>query len=399
MLLGIACGLSLDEFSMWSKFNGENYWALENFIAIGFFGGFLFISYFIAKKIPKGPEKNIYFRKFHKNPDSPFISVVIPAYNEEKFLEKTLLSIANQNYDNFELIVVDNNSKDKTAKISKRFGAKVVYEPRQGVVFARQSGFLEAKGEIIATTDADTILPKDWLSVIAKDFKNNEKLVIYGGLCNLYSGSITAKFSAYYLLYPYKYLDRFLSGGWSMAGANFAVRKKAFLRAGGFNTKIKSYEDIELSQRMKRHGETKLNPSLRVETSGRRFKNGLIAGLRPWVINEVIRIFEVDKEFLPQSNIREEKSIWAKIFFIPGLSCIVFLFILFYFSNSSISEAANTELIKEKAAIFALKMHNQEAEIKGYIEKMKFYRIEENLKQNTRALKIKIEEFQPKKQF
>lgn len=373
LFLGIGYGLAFDEFSMWQKFNGGDYWAIENFMAIGIFGGFLFVLYFLAKKFPK--YEDIYFGNIHSNPDNPFISVVIPAYNEEKFLKKALLSIVNQNYDNFELIIVDNNSSDKTAEISRSFGAKVILEKKQGVVFARQAGFMEARGEIIATTDADTMLPKNWLSVIAEDFKKNEKLVIYGGICNLYSGSIAAKFSAYYLLYPYRYLDRFLSGGWSMAGANFAVRKKAFLNAGGFNTKIKSYEDIELSQRMKSIGESKLNPSLRVETSGRRFGNGLFAGLRPWVVNEVIRIFEVEKEFLSQSDIREEKFSWAELSFVPGVLCIVFLFSLFYFSNSSISEAAEA-----RTAIFALKIQNSEEELKDYLEK--------TWEENKRAWKI-----------
>lgn len=394
LFIGISCGLVVDEFSMWFWPSSGNYWAIDNFIAVGGFGGFLFISYFIAKKIPK--ERNIHSRKIHINPKKPFISVVVPAYNEEKFLEKTLLSIVNQDYNNFELIVVDNNSSDNTSKISKIFGAKVVLEKKQGVVFARQAGFKKAKGEIIATTDADTVLPKNWLSTIAKDFKSNNKLVVYGGICNLYSGSTIAKFGAYYLAYPYRYLEKFLSGGWSMAGANFAVRKKAFLKTGGFNTNIKSCEDIDLSQRLKKVGETKMNPGLRVETSGRRFRNGLIAGLKPWVVNEVIRIFEVDKEFVSQSNVREEKSIWAKLAFIPGVSLIVFLFILFYFSNPSISQAEGAKIVCER---LVLTIQNQEDEIKNYITEMKSSKMNKAWEKNKMVLKIKMENIYPKNQF
>lgn len=384
LFIGIGCGLLFDEFSMWFKVNEGNYWAIENFISIGIFGAFLIISYFLSKR---NKEENAFYNNMHKNPENPFISVVIPAFNEEKFLEKTLKSIVNQNYDNFELIVVDNNSKDETGEISRRFGSKVLFEPRQGVVYARQTGFLNAKGEIIATTDADTILPHNWLSTISKDFKENKDLVVYGGICNLYSGSIAAKFSAYYLIYPYRYLDRFLSGGWSMAGANFAVRKDAFLKAGGFNTKIKSYEDVELSHRLKGIGKTKFNPSLRVETSGRRFKNGLIRGLKPWVINEAIRIFEVDKEFVSQPDIREEKSLWRKLSFAPVFSVIFALFLLFYFSNPLISQAANN---------IVLKIQNHEKDI---LAKAKLDRIDDAWEYNKNIFKAKMEGFQPKKHF
>ena len=184
-----------------------------------------------------------------------------------------------------------------------------------------------------------------------------------------------------------------------MAGANFAVRKEAFLKSGGFNTKIKSYEDIELSQRLKEVGETKLNPSLRVETSGRRFKNGLLRGLRPWVINEAIRIFEVDKDFVGQPDIREEKPIWAKLSFAPGFLCVIFLFALFYFSNPSISEAAGKKFFKEKADYFVFKIQNQEKEIKKYLAQMEIDKIYNAWEENKRILKIRMEEFQPNKHF
>ena len=73
--------------------------------------------------------------------------MVIPAFNEDQYLAKNLLSVINQEFQNFELIVVNNNSADRTAEIAECFGAKVIFEPRQGVGFARQAGFLEAKGK------------------------------------------------------------------------------------------------------------------------------------------------------------------------------------------------------------------------------------------------------------
>jgi len=287
-------------------------------------------------------------------------------------LPLTLKSLLNQTFSDFEIIVVDNNSKDKTGLIAKKCGARVIKEKKQGVAFARQKGFLEARGEIIATTDADTILPPDWLSKIARAFIKDENLVLYGGPCNLYSGPITAKISAYYLVYPYRFLDKLISGGWNLGGANMAVRKEAFMKIKGFNTKLKSYEDIDLCQRLKNLGKTLMDPSLRVETSGRRFRYGFIYGLSPWMINDIIRIFKIKKDFRPQPDIRKEESLYSKLFsLVPIASFIIILFSLFYLSNPSISEAKKLEVIKEKTNVFIEKIQEKKEKVKNYVADLK----------------------------
>jgi glycosyltransferase involved in cell wall biosynthesis len=214
----------------------------------------------------------------HKNPQNPSVSVVIPAFNEGKFLARTLRSILVQDYKNFELIIVDNKSTDHTSKIAENFGAKVIFEPKQGVGFARQRGFLEARGKIIATTDADTILPSYWLSRIVKEFEKDQNLVAFGGGYTLYSGPITAKISAY-VAYLVWILDKVFSGSWSLSGANLAIKKEAFLKAGGFRTELKLGEEADICKKLKAIGTVALVPDFLVQTSGRRFKNGLFYGL------------------------------------------------------------------------------------------------------------------------
>lgn len=93
------------------------------------------------------------------------ISVIIPAYNEEKYIGKTLQSIkdADKNGYEVEIIVVNGGSTDKTEEVAKSYGARVLNEPHRGIGFARQQGLLVAEGDIVAFTDADTIVPKDWL--------------------------------------------------------------------------------------------------------------------------------------------------------------------------------------------------------------------------------------------
>lgn len=120
------------------------------------------------------------------NPASvaPRFSVVIPAYNEAGYLEATLESLRRQDFaGSYEVIVVDNNSTDDTAAIATRLGATVVPEPRPGVCWARQRGTLAARGEIVASTDADTVHPPDWLSRLDERFRRHPEAIAVAGPC------------------------------------------------------------------------------------------------------------------------------------------------------------------------------------------------------------------------
>ncbi len=91
------------------------------------------------------------------------LSLVIPAYNEERHLAACLDAVSRQAVMPSEVIVVDNNSTDRTAEIARSYPfVRVVQEPRQGIVFARNAGFDAARGDIIGRIDADTIIPSDW---------------------------------------------------------------------------------------------------------------------------------------------------------------------------------------------------------------------------------------------
>jgi len=94
------------------------------------------------------------------------ISVVIPAYNEEKSIFKTVKDFFQPCVD--EIIVVDNNCTDKTPELARKAGARVVKQPLQGYGFAIRKGLEEAKGDIIIVTEADqTFLGKDIYKLLA----------------------------------------------------------------------------------------------------------------------------------------------------------------------------------------------------------------------------------------
>jgi len=90
------------------------------------------------------------------------ISVIVPTYNEEKNIERCLKSLENQTIprNKFEVIIVDGQSKDRTVEIAKKYADKVIQQKSKGVGGARNDGVEIARGNIIAVTDADSILFK-----------------------------------------------------------------------------------------------------------------------------------------------------------------------------------------------------------------------------------------------
>ncbi|MCM8795321.1 MAG: glycosyltransferase [Candidatus Omnitrophica bacterium] len=104
--------------------------------------------------------------------DKPFISVILPVKNAERFLPQCLESLNNLNYpkEKYEVIVSDSDSTDRTQEIAISLGAKLVIADGPSVCAARNSGFKVARGEIIAFSDADCVMDKDWLLNAVKYF-------------------------------------------------------------------------------------------------------------------------------------------------------------------------------------------------------------------------------------
>lgn len=116
--------------------------------------------------------------------DGPRFSVVVPAHNEADLLAATLEALAAQDVGAaYEVLVVDNASTDATAEVARSYGARVVPEPRRGVCRARQTGVDAARGEIVASTDADTVPPPDWLRRLDATLRADPALVAVAGPC------------------------------------------------------------------------------------------------------------------------------------------------------------------------------------------------------------------------
>ena len=333
-LAGISLGLIVDE--LWSIIFAhesiKDYWSPLNLLPV-FSVSFLsiFISRFKKKTLPQ-----FYIglkEQKHVNPENPKITVVIPAYNEENFIGTTLKSLVNQTYKDFELIVVDNNSTDRTAEVAEKYGARVILEKQKGVAAARQAGFLKANGEIIASTDSDSIVPQNWIERIVTEFENDESLVAFGGLANLYSGPVSARAAGRYFFKAFWVIDKILSGGWNLAGFNMAVRKDAFFKIGGFTTSLNMGEDIDLAKRLREVGKVYVDTNFEVFVSGRRYRNGLLEGVMTYAPSWIARVLFRQDKFLSFPSIRSEKGTSKNLSYVPIILVVGIVSLFFILAN------------------------------------------------------------------
>ena len=217
------------------------------------------------------------------------ISVVVPAFNEESLPPQCLDSLKKQKYRDFEIIVVAGGN-DRTSAIAKSFGTIVVSQDQKGIAKARQKGFSVARGEIIASTDADAIVPEDWLHHIHDIFEQHPAAVAIAGHFQLYDGPTFVRFWIKISLILMPVILKIAPWLWNFGGANFAVKTAAFNKLGGFDLNRDFGEDIDLCLRLRNYGKVIFAPSLVVRVSGRAFAKDKL-GLKSLIkyLSELLR--------------------------------------------------------------------------------------------------------------
>lgn len=220
------------------------------------------------------------------------ISLVIPAHNEEKYIVDCLKSVQEHGKDLFEVIVVDNASTDKTSQVAVSFpGVKVVSEPNKGISYARQRGFLESSGDIIANVDADNRLPKGWVKKIQKEFSKNDNLVALSGPYQFYDLPRFMRFEVqlFYLLGYLTYLFNhfILRKSGMLQGGNYIIRRSALEKIGGYDTSLNFYgEDTDMARRLSKCGLIKFTFFMPIYSSGRRLrKEGILNAGAKYALN------------------------------------------------------------------------------------------------------------------
>ncbi len=207
------------------------------------------------------------------------ISFVVPAYNEEALIASCLdaisAEIARAGHA-AEIIVVNNNSTDRTRQIAASFaGVTIVDEPRRGLVQARRAGCLAARGRLVANIDADTMVPRGWLDTVVREFATSPGLVALSGPFIHYDVSRTVQIVVavfYRFAFTTYLMVRFVfRAGSMMQGGNFVVLKSALDAAEAFNPDFSFFgEDTELARRLSKVGSVKFSFALPAFSSGRR---------------------------------------------------------------------------------------------------------------------------------
>ena len=203
------------------------------------------------------------------------VSVVIPAHNEQTTLPRCLAALREQqSAHEFEVIVVDSASTDRTQQVARSFGARVIRLEEPGVGRARQAGFEAARGEIILSTDADAVPSVHWIERVIGPFHDPEVIGAFGTI-RFTRGGVKARIS-HALFSAFQGIN--LHVGWPLfCGPNFAVRKDAFNAVGGFSTSAgypTEGEDTRLGLKLNKIGKIVFLRDVPMAVSPRSFERG-----------------------------------------------------------------------------------------------------------------------------
>jgi peptidoglycan/xylan/chitin deacetylase (PgdA/CDA1 family) len=235
-------------------------------------------------------------------PEHLRFSVVIPALDEELLIGACLDSLAHQDYPGgFDVIVIDNGSKDRTAEIA---------------------GCAQARGEILAFTDADTVVPPDWLSRLDRTFRSNSDAVAVGGPFFYNRCGLLLRFLTRHVLVPF-YRAHLFPRAHSLSCANMAVRRESYEAVGGFAPGLEWGQDADLCRRLAVPGRVVFDRGLYVLTSFRRYRGKHRLPLLQWLhgvkeflvhLTRMLRQFRRSRSFPAEPPIRtREQSAFERL--------------------------------------------------------------------------------------
>lgn len=194
------------------------------------------------------------------------LSIIIPTLNEEKYLPKLLESIKKQSFKDYEIIVSDARSKDKTREIAKNYECNVVNGGMPSI--GRNAGAKIAKGDLFLFLDSDVILPKDFLRNAIYEFEHRSLDI---STCNFYPLSTYSTDKSMYKfaneLMNYVQYIRPLAPGWCIL-----LKKNIHNKINGFDEKITLAEDYDYIERATKIGKFRVLRKPKLYVSVRRSK-------------------------------------------------------------------------------------------------------------------------------
>ena len=198
-------------------------------------------------------------RLLHSTPE---VSVVMPAYNEEESILKTLSCLSQSlTSRSVEIIVVNNNSKDRTVDIVNSTGARCITETKQGITPARNAGLAAARGKYILNADADTLYPPNWIERMVSPLESDQVCAVYGRFAFVPTAGTPR---LVYFFYEYIadcmrwFNKKFKEEAVNMYGFNSAFKREQGLQVNGFDHPPEANEDGYLALKLRNKGFGKL---------------------------------------------------------------------------------------------------------------------------------------------
>jgi glycosyltransferase involved in cell wall biosynthesis len=180
---------------------------------------------------------------------APLVSIIIPCYNYGKFLGEAIESAINQTYPNIEIIVVDDGSTDATSSVALKYihkfgNVRYIFQKHSGVAKAMNNGIKKSRGNFTMPLGADDILAPTYVERCLKEFHDKKVGFVWTatkffGLCTKVDYSVFKQLNRFNVLIPV---------GGQLGG--MLIKRKAFDQVGGFDPRLKAYEDWDLAIRL-----------------------------------------------------------------------------------------------------------------------------------------------------
>ena len=186
--------------------------------------------------------------------EQPFFSVVIPLFNKEKFIKATLQSVINQSYKNFEILIINDGSTDKSLNLTNEFDdkrVKIINQKNRGLSASRNKGVELAKAKYIAFLDADDLWNKDYLSIKYQLINKNSEYAFFGSPSKPFFNKNSPQLkSNSFNLEKAKVISNYFKYRTNLFGySSIVIKKSIFKEIGGFDTSYNYGEEEDFNIR------------------------------------------------------------------------------------------------------------------------------------------------------